>query len=201
MPKPRTQPSQIPNLITLSRLALAPVVFVLFSFHGFTQNPGDLVILVAPLLLVLALTTDALDGWLARRLDSTTVFGSVLDPLVDKVVIMGTLVYFAAMEWSSGMVPTWAVVLMLSREFLITGIRGEAERRGISFGASVLGKVKTFTQSIAIVCIPFIHKFSINPNVGFALIMLATLATVYSGIDYVVRFARQLRTEGPSDAA
>jgi len=197
----RTKPSPIPNLITMSRLALAPVVFVLLSLHGFTDDPSDLVVFVVPLLLALALATDALDGWLARRLESTTVFGSVIDPLVDKVVIMGSLVYLAAMQWSSEMVPTWAVVAMLSREFLITGIRGEAERRGISFSASIYGKVKTLTQSIAIVCIPLFHRFEITPDAGFALIMLATIATVYSGIDYVIKFVRQLRPEAATDAA
>ena len=201
MSSSRSRPSQVPNIITLSRLALAPVVFVLLSLHGFTDDPGDLVLFVVPLLLALALATDALDGWLARRLESTTVFGSVLDPLVDKVVIMGSLVYLAAMQWSSEMVPTWAVVAMLAREFLITGIRGEAERRNISFSASIYGKAKTLTQSVAIICIPLFYRFDVTPDAGFALVMLATLATVYSGIDYIVNFTRQLRAEADSDAA
>ncbi len=124
--------------ITLARLAL--VLPLSMAFEGCL--PGTL----AFWCFVLAASTDWLDGWVARRFDQTTELGALLDPLVDKVLVTASLVGLLQTQ----LIPAWTVTLILTREFLVTGLRAVVVRRGLVLAASPIGKWKTVAQMVAI---------------------------------------------------
>lgn len=147
----------VPNQITLGRLALAIVFFALLAQFD-VRNPSVPLLDVCIVIFVFAAATDWLDGHLARKHNQVTAFGRVLDPFVDKVLVCGTFVFLAGgafqsvdgeqIEQVTRMEP-WMVVVILGRELLVTGLRGFSESRGVSFGAVGFGKAKMVLQSIA----------------------------------------------------
>ena len=159
----------IPNLLTMLRLVLAAGFFVILAYYQFDHDRYTL-LLPAIGLFVLAAITDALDGMLARRWAVESKFGRIMDPFCDKVLILGALCFlagpgFGVYEWVSedgmaklsstqvsGFYP-WMLVVILSRELLVTGIRGELEGSGHKFGANLWGKLKMILQSAAV---PFV---------------------------------------------
>ena len=178
----------LPNKITLGRLAL---VFVLLALLSFT---GQIVLNIALLVFIVASATDWLDGYLARKYNMTTEFGRAADPFVDKVVVLGALIFLIKMPGSHVM--PWMVALILMRELLVTGLRAIAESRGVAFAADAIGKVKTVFQLIAI----GVEIFSIANdghidwlyNLGwgylrYAMLYAAVILTILSGVEYVVR--------------
>ena len=184
-----------PNRITALRFIGAFVLFGLLTVIG-DGGPDEqkTLIQVSFWLFVVVASTDFLDGYLARRDDLITSFGRIADPFVDKVLILGVLIYLAVLPWSRPWVPVWAVVLILAREFLVTGIRGWVESLGRDFGADALGKVKMVLQSVAVGAVLFLHSFpwseELFPYVsGFAHAMVwGTIAiTLISGVSYVLK--------------
>jgi CDP-diacylglycerol--glycerol-3-phosphate 3-phosphatidyltransferase len=150
----------LPNWITLSRLLLAvPFLIVL-------ERPG--LEWAALAIFVVASATDWVDGYLARKLNQVTSLGSLLDPLVDKVLVTGALVALAA----KGAIPAWSVTLILFREFLVTGLRTLEAQRGVILSAGMLGKIKTTLQMIAIGFL----LYALNP--AGAGLMPGTMATI-----------------------
>ena len=155
----------LPNRITLLRFLLAIVLFVLLSqleppnripyFEDLHSHPSEFswVLNVAWVFFLLVALTDALDGYLARRLDLSTDFGRIADPFVDKIYICGTFVFLSSAQDLAVRIDAWMVVLVIGREFLITGIRGYTEARGHSFPASLWGKLKMFLQCATVVAI------------------------------------------------
>ena len=111
--------------------------------------PGWMTQLCFWLFIIIALT-DYLDGYLARRDGLVSAFGRIADPFVDKVMVLGTMIFLAVMPWSQPWFPAWIVVVVLAREFLVTGIRGYVESRGESFAADGFGKIKMVVQCFAI---------------------------------------------------
>lgn len=146
----------VPNLITTGRFVLALGLFAVLCWVLPRLSEGGAsptlvetrALDAAWVLFGLAAVTDWLDGYLARRWDVVSDFGRVADPLVDKIVVCGSLVLLVPIRPSA--IPAWVVVLVLSREFLVTGLRGLLERRGIPFGASIWGKTKMVVQCLAI---------------------------------------------------
>ena len=143
-----------PNRITAIRFVGAMVLFALFSSWG--QGPGPKE--VGPgwmtqicfwLFIAIALS-DYLDGYLARKYDLVSAFGRIADPFVDKVLVLGSMIFLTVMPWSRSWFPAWIVVIVLAREFLVTGIRGYVESLGASFAADGFGKVKMVVQCFAI---------------------------------------------------
>ena len=192
------RPSQLPIAVTSSRLALAPILFVIWSQYGFSLSPPAWLPMASAGLVGLAMATDWLDGWLARKLDSATVFGRIVDPLVDKIVILGTLVYMTAMPWTHAYMPAWAVATILMREIIITGLRGEAERRGFDFGASPLGKAKTTSQVSAILAVFFVIAMAggqVMRNGAGVLVGISIILTIVSGVDYIRQFVNEMGSE------
>ena len=190
-----------PNRITGLRFVGAFVLFGLLTVIG-DDGPAEkrTLIQVSFWLFVVVASTDFLDGYLARRDNQVTAFGRIADPFVDKVLILGILIYLAVLPWSRPWVPVWAVVLILAREFLVTGIRGWVESLGRDFGADGLGKVKMVLQSIAVGAVLFLHAFSwpeaFLPYVsGFAhALVWGTIAiTLISGVSYVMKTRVLLR--------
>lgn len=191
-----------PNRITALRFIGAFVLFGLLSVVGEgdpRQNIG--LIQFAFWLFVVVVLTDFLDGYLARRDNLVSTFGRIADPFVDKVLILGVLIYLAVLPWSQPWVPAWAVVLILAREFLVTGIRGWLESTGREFGADGLGKIKMVLQSIAVGGVLFLHAFPWPEELfgylswmAHALIWGTIGITLVSGASYVLK-ARTLTEE------
>ncbi len=151
----------IPNLLTASRLLMAIAFFIILGFYDAEREAGWPILDVAFVVFLVAVCTDMVDGYLARRLGHQTVLGRIADPFVDKILICGALAYFVGdqfiivREAGSDLVnltgwQTWMVVLVIARELLVTGMRGFSESQGISFAASWSGKIKMILQCTAI---------------------------------------------------
>ena len=136
----RQELTDLPNVITLARIGLIPIILVLID----NDSPGRSAL--AAVIFMVAAVTDALDGYLARRMGLVTVVGKFLDPLADKLIVLATLVFLVA----AGRVPAWLVVLLMSRELAITGLRAIASSRGLIIAAGAGGKTKTALQLVGI---------------------------------------------------
>jgi CDP-diacylglycerol---glycerol-3-phosphate 3-phosphatidyltransferase len=136
----RDEITDIPNVITLARVALIPLVLWLAS------TPGLFYAWAACVTFVIAAATDALDGYLARRLGLVTVLGKFLDPLADKLIVLSTLIILVG----TGRAPAWLVVLLMARELAITGLRAVASQEGFVIAAGTGGKIKTVLQLVGI---------------------------------------------------
>jgi CDP-diacylglycerol--glycerol-3-phosphate 3-phosphatidyltransferase len=182
----------IPNILTLMRIAAIPLMVYLL-LTGERESS-----FWAAALFSAASFTDWLDGFLARRMGIVTVFGKFLDPIADKLVVMAALIMIIPL----GRVPAWMVLVILSREIIITGLRGIASSEGIVIEASELGKFKTIFQIVAIIALLLHYDYhwffsSEHPfllanmhNVGMFYLWIAFFITVWSGADYLFRFVR-----------
>ena len=205
---PPTLRGQLPNMLTASRLGMAVIFFAVLSVPNISENQPAM--LVGAIVFIIAALTDALDGHLARRWKAISIFGRVMDPFADKVLVLGAFVMLASAGFEAGQrqwsgVMPWMVVIILARELLVTSIRGVCESRGIDFSATLPGKVKMIVQSAAIPAIllvlvlglnvdpnsPFIHADHV-PTITGAIAWIVTIVTVWSGIPYVMRAMREL---------
>lgn len=162
----------LPNAITLARLALIlPLAIALEGGHA----------MWALSLFAFASGTDWVDGYLARKLNQTSALGALLDPLVDKILVTAAL---AGLTYQ-GIIPAWSVTVVLSREFLITGLRAAAINAGIVLSASIWGKLKTVTQMLAILLL--LASSALPALMPFAqgLWWIAIGFTLGSGIEYL----------------
>jgi CDP-diacylglycerol---glycerol-3-phosphate 3-phosphatidyltransferase len=174
-----------PNILTLVRVALIPVlVAVLLS----TLPESDL---LAAIVFVIASATDALDGYIARRRSMVTTFGKLMDPLADKLLITAALVSLVALY----RLDAWVAMVIISREFAVTGLRMLAIEQGQVISASGWGKLKTITQVAMVLALIWVDR----PAPWVDILVYVTVAvTVLSGVDYFYR----LRTLfGPQPAA
>jgi len=188
----RTGLLNLPNILTLARIACIPALVVLLLFD--TRSTS----FWAAALFGLASITDWLDGWLARRWQVVTILGKFLDPLADKLIVMAALIMLIPLE----RVPAWAVFLILARELIVTGLRSIASSEGIVIAASDLGKYKTIFQMVAILGLLlhfdyywfFGHRweiFHVNmQNFGTIFFYVALFMTLWSGLDYLLKFFR-----------
>lgn len=157
-------------------MILVPVFIVLYLLG---QNIGAVIV------FIIASFTDYLDGHLARKNNLVTDYGKIMDPLADKLLVTSALVCMV----QTGIVPAWMVIVILAREFAITGLRSVAASKGIVIAAAWSGKVKTVTQMIAIIFLLLDNwPFSLF-GFPFATIMLwiAVIMTVYSGVEYIYK--------------
>ena len=190
-----------PNRITAGRFVGALGLFILLALmQKDVLAQSQALIQVAFWLFVLLAATDALDGYLARRDKHVTAFGRIADPFTDKVLIVGTMIFLTTMDNFRDWLPPWIVVLVLSREFLVTGLRGYVESVGGEFPADTFGKIKMIIQCFAVGGIFFLEAFSWpeawrtfwEPLVH--LLVYGTLfTTLGSGVTYVMRTVRILR--------
>ncbi|WP_435022128.1 CDP-diacylglycerol--glycerol-3-phosphate 3-phosphatidyltransferase [Tundrisphaera sp. TA3] len=181
----------IPNLLTLSRLALAWVVFALVGAQWYWA---------ALIVFAIAAITDAFDGYVARRLGQGTVLGRQLDPLVDKVLICGVFIFLMSVRADTGLGP-WIVSTIVIRELLIQGLRSHLEGGGQAFGAQMAGKLKTVVQCLSISAI--LMSLSLRPTAPWLLARdvvtwTAVALTVYSGLGYVMLAIPRFRDRSPS---
>ncbi len=187
----------LPNLITTSRLLLAFGLFAMVSVGGMWLESAALFIFAA--------STDALDGYFARRNQQITVLGRILDPFVDKVIVCGTFIALLEHQGQddSG-VRAWMVIIIVGREMFVSSLRGMLEQQGKDFSASWSGKLKMILQCVGI----SVSLLSLSPKVSFmgaeqlrdAVLWIAVAATLWSGAVYVTRgFA--LLSDGSADAS
>lgn len=184
MVEPRAGTNQInlPNALTVLRIALVPVV--LFGLLQETAN-GDVIAGVA---FAAAAATDWFDGYLARSKGLITTFGKVMDPIADKLLIVGTLVTLSALDRMSW----WATGLVLGREFAVTGLRYARKEDGV-ISASQYGKLKTVIQSFVLLIV-IVAQPSTAVDV---LVWVMVAVTLLTGVDYFVHTGRRLDEEGP----
>ena len=188
----------LPNMLTLGRILIIPV-FVYFIGDGDPRAS-----LVAGSIFTLAAVTDVVDGFLARRWNMITVVGKLLDPLADKLIVAAALVMLV---WL-GRISAWIVIVLLSREFIVTGLRQVAASEGLVIAAGQEGKWKTALQLVGIValCIHYTHPmwflvawYPVNFNaVGTVLIYASTAFSVWSAANYFRAFLQLLSQRGAS---
>lgn len=187
-----------PNRITAIRFVGAMVLFGIFAWLAEVDESGVAehrpLITAAFWLFVLVAATDFLDGYLARRDKHVTAFGRIADPFTDKVLILGVLIFQATMPWSRPWIPAWVVVVILAREFLVTGIRGYVESVGGEFPADNFGKVKMIVQCCAVGAIIWLRAydwpeawFEFWSGLTHVLVWATVLTTLGSGLTYVLK--------------
>jgi len=186
----------LPNKITLGRLFLAAVLFVLLDVIC-REHAGGLTWYLAFGLFVATVLTDGLDGYLARSRGQISAFGRIADPFADKIVICGVLVLTMSLDQTKDLVPPWIVVVVLAREFLVSGLRGYLEGQGTRFGARWEGKTKLFIQAVFCGTVLFYPGGRLAWVAFLAEVCLwATLViTVYSAFSYL-RAAREILAGG-----
>lgn len=178
----------IPNQITISRILLIPV-FMIFMLIDFGW--GDMTLLgatlpishfIGALIFIFASLTDWVDGYYARKYNLVTTFGKFLDPLADKLLVSAALIILVEL----GFAPSWIVIIIISREFAVTGLRLVLAGEGEVVAAGGLGKIKTTAQILAIASLLLYDMIFALMGVPFGLIMLyiALIFTVWSGWDY-----------------
>ena len=189
----------LPNLITISRLLMAVVLFVLIEANGWWKT--------ATVLFLVAAATDFLDGYIARRYGLVTPLGRILDPFADKIIICGSFVFLLSdggTDAKSG-VTAWIVVVILAREMFVTSLRGFLEQRGQDFSAAFSGKLKMALQCAAVpLCLLSMDTAIRQRYEDLVLIRDITLwaavaVTVFSGVEYSIRATKILRRDGVSE--
>ena len=201
----------LPNKLTLSRILLIPVLMIfvmpipdgiisleifagikseLYSINSFITYYGGY---VAAFIFVFASSTDAFDGYLARKRQQVTRFGKFLDPIADKLLVTAALIALV----HNGLLNGWVAMLIISREFIVTGLRLVAAGEGIVISASKLGKAKTIIQDIAITA-ALLNNFPISLFSDFQFddyaMILAVIITVYSLYDYIKKNIKVIDT-------
>jgi CDP-diacylglycerol--glycerol-3-phosphate 3-phosphatidyltransferase len=177
----------LPNVLTVLRILLVPVlVAALLS----ATASGDL---LAAVVFVVASVTDALDGWIARRRKSESTFGKLMDPLADKLLVVAALVSLVSLDRLSA----WVAMVIIAREFAVTGLRQLAMEEGHVIPASMWGKVKTVTQIAMVLVLIAVD----DTTVAVDLLVYATVfVTIASGVDYFFNFRSLLRTRRTHEA-
>ena len=193
----------LPNSITMSRIASVPLLIWFLSSHSPIRDPGAQE-LAASGLFILASITDGLDGYLARRRGQITTMGMLLDPLADKLMV--ATAYIILVAYCPGIVPPWIAVLVIGREFLVSGLRSIAASEGFTIDASEIGKLKTVLQIVSVVAAILAHRwdywlwlprFHGGFVIGVHLIAITaiywmTCVSIISAVDYFVGFWRKI---------
>ena len=173
----------LPNILAFSRLAMAPLLLWLLAgrdsslLQGIHESWLDY---FAALVFVLASVTDFFDGYIARMFNQITALGKIIDPLADKMLTLAAFLGLIVLQRAD----VWAIFLILSREFFITGLRVVAVGEGKEISSSMAGKVKTVSQMFAI------GFLTMNWPGGETLLWIAVAITLYSGYEYIREYAK-----------
>jgi CDP-diacylglycerol--glycerol-3-phosphate 3-phosphatidyltransferase len=174
--------------LTVARMAAAPIIVALFAIDFAGHEYW------ATALFAVAMATDWFDGWLARRSGSSSAMGSLLDPVADKILVLAVLIVLV----DEGVFAGWMVAAIIAREFLVSGLRLAALERGVVLGARDLGKLKTWTQSVAAILGGFAAGGSIDDSIAWWALLVALVVTWVSGLDYARLAPRLLRSRAPA---
>jgi CDP-diacylglycerol---glycerol-3-phosphate 3-phosphatidyltransferase len=173
-------PLNLPNVLTLLRILLVPVLVVALLSHA--PNGSAL----AAAVFAIAALTDGLDGYLARSRRDVTTFGKIMDPIADKLLIAAALITLVSLD----RVAPWVAMVIIAREFAVSGLRVAAGQQGVVIPASPLGKVKTVVQVAAIFAV--IATGDHGAWWAQALLYVSVVVTVVSGADYFLNFRRRI---------
>lgn len=180
----------IPNALTMGRVAAIPIC--LYYLDQDTPRTG----FIASMIFTLAAITDVVDGWLARKLNLVSVFGKLVDPLADKLIVMATLVWMVSM----GRMPAWAVVILIARELTVQSLRSVAANEGVIISAGQEGKTKTALQMVGIIVLLYGHTahlvhYGVDlgvvdlARVGRVLVYLSVIWSMTSMAQYISLFS------------
>ncbi|MBP3624624.1 MAG: CDP-diacylglycerol--glycerol-3-phosphate 3-phosphatidyltransferase [Peptococcaceae bacterium] len=174
----------LPNKLTIARMCMVPLFIIALMMN----TPASR--LIATVIFALASLTDMLDGQIARKYNMVTNFGKLMDPLADKVLTAAAMICLVEL----GDLAAWIAVVIIFREYLITGLRSVAASENIVVAANIWGKVKTVCQMIALMLLmvkPQIVDLC-GINIGLWLMYVAVALTIYSGLDYVLKLNKQI---------
>jgi CDP-diacylglycerol---glycerol-3-phosphate 3-phosphatidyltransferase len=176
----------VPNSLTLLRIFLVPflVVVLLTKFYG-REYVGLTIFLVAAV-------TDFFDGWIARRSNKITRLGALLDPIADKLLMSAAFISLVELQ----LAPAWMVVIIIGREFAVTGLRSIAAQHGVTIAASPLGKSKTISQVVAIALLIMGDELGGYIMVANWALWAVMLFALVSGVDYFLKFSRAVLRPG-----
>ncbi len=166
----------LPNAVTLSRIFLVPVLVTLLLTRYSVP--------IAATVFLAAAMTDFLDGYLARSRNQVTTLGKLLDPLADKLLVSSAFISLVELE----IVPAWMVVIIIGREFAVTGLRSIAASEGFAIGASELGKLKMGAQVAAITLLILGSEYAVVETLGSVTLYMVVLFAVWSAVDYFRTF-------------
>lgn len=189
----------LPNSITLTRICCIPILIWVLSSSHFSSVNGEKEIL-ASALFIAASITDGIDGYLARKRGQITTMGILLDPLADKLLIAAAFV--TLVQFNPRLVPAWVAVVIIGREFLVSGLRGIAASEGFTIEASELGKFKMFVQIVSVVAVIVDHRwtewpvyrsyiFPVEWIAYFAIWFMVALSLISAG-DYFIAFWKKI---------
>jgi CDP-diacylglycerol--glycerol-3-phosphate 3-phosphatidyltransferase len=193
MPNLRRELTNAPNLVTMSRVALIPLVLI------FIDNFSPLRSFIASLFYLLAAAGDALDGYLARSRGQVSTLGKFLDPLADKLLVTAVLVFMVELS----RVPAWVVVVIVGRDLTINGLRSIASAQGLVISASVGGKIKTGLQLVAIMMLMIYFRYPVLGSgitvdyhrAGLIVLYVSMVVSVLSAAQYLRDFLAAALTE------
>jgi len=200
----------LPNSITMSRIACIPLLIWILSpafplhGHGRPDLIGGEQEIIASIVFILASITDGVDGYLARKRGQITTMGMLLDPLADKLMISAA--YIVLVAYNPRVVPPWIAVVVIGREFLVSGLRSIAATEGFTIEASEIGKLKTVIQIVSVVAAILAHRWDYwlwfpGFHGGFVIavhfialtaIYWMTIVSIISAIDYFVGFWKKI---------
>jgi CDP-diacylglycerol--glycerol-3-phosphate 3-phosphatidyltransferase len=175
-------PLNVPNVLTVLRILLVPVLVVALTTETGGKN-GDT---IAAIVFAIASLTDGLDGYIARSRKSITTFGKVMDPIADKMLITAALIALVSLD----RLAAWVAMVIVAREFAVSSLRVAAAAEGAIIPASILGKIKTVIQVVAVMALIAAE----NPHATWVdvLVGLMVVATVVSGVDYFLNVRREI---------
>lgn len=174
----------VPNILTLSRILSVPVFIILMN------DPTPFRALAGGVVFSIASATDWLDGYLARKWGQVTKIGKLFDPIADKILVASALVILVKME----LVPAWIAIVIIGREFAVTGLRAIAASDGVVIPAEAVGKYKVGSQIIAVLSLILDYHLGTDwlTRVGIITIWIAMALAAYSGIQYFARYWKKL---------
>jgi CDP-diacylglycerol--glycerol-3-phosphate 3-phosphatidyltransferase len=185
----------LPNSITLTRIFSVPLLIWILSTNRFQTTAGEKELLASALFIVASIT-DGIDGYLARKRGQITTMGMLLDPLADKLLIAAAFV--TLVQFNPRLVPAWMAVVIIGREFLVSGLRSIAASEGFTIEASELGKFKMLVQIVSVVAIILDHRWKEWPiyknyffpvhAIAWVSIWFMVILSAVSAMDYFVAF-------------
>lgn len=178
----------LPNKLTILRVCMIPF-FLLFMMTEFAGDYGRYIALV---IFVVASLTDWLDGYLARRDNLVTNFGKFMDPLADKLLVSAAMICLI----EKGNLPAWIVIVIISREFIISGFRLVASDNGVVIAASYWGKFKTVAQMVMVILLIADINFPVFDYLEIIFVYLALILTIVSLLDYLIKNKGVLKEGG-----
>ena len=195
----RNAPMNLPNSITMSRIVCVPLlIWMLSASFPFRDGKGEQE-LIASAIFILLSATDGVDGYLARKRGQVTTMGMLLDPLADKLMISAA--YISLVEFTPNIMKPWIAVLVIGREFLVSGLRQIASAEGFTIEASNLGKLKTVVQIVSVVATILAHRWYawhfgwfVVPVVwtAYTAIYFMVLVSIVSAADYFIAFWKKI---------